>query len=395
MALEIKPSQRLQALPPYLFAEIDKQKREAIKKGADIINLGIGDPDQPTPKHIIEELSKAANDSKNHQYALDLGMPLLRDAISEWYEKRFNVKLNPETEVLPLIGSKEGIGHIPLAVINPGDEVLIPDPAYPVYKSGTIFAGGVPHIMPLLKENSFLPDLKNIDPQVANKAKMMFLNYPNNPTASVASREFFEETVKFAEKYGIIVCHDGAYSEMAYDGFKPLSFLEIEGAKGLGVEFHSLSKTYNMTGWRIGFAVGNTKIISYLGKIKSNLDSGIFQAIQLAGITALKGPQEHIKKMQKMYEERRNILVDGLNNLGWQCVKPKATFYVWLPVPSGYTSTELTMFLLKNAGIVTTPGNGFGKNGEGFIRMSLTTSKENIVEAINRIKKIYEAGKMK
>jgi LL-diaminopimelate aminotransferase len=388
MSIDIKNAARFEELPPYLFAELDRKKQEVLKKGVDIINLGVGDPDQPTPEHIIEELYKASSDPVNHQYATYVGMPELREAIADFYERRFGVKLDHQSEVLALIGSKEGIGHIPLAFVNPGETVLVPDPAYPVYKAGTIFAGGIPYYMPLLKENGFLPDLERIDPQIARHAKMMFINYPNNPTAACANLKFFEEVIEFAKEHNIIVCHDAAYSEISYDNYKCPSFLEASGAKEVGIEFHSLSKTYNMAGWRIGFAVGNRDIIRGLGIIKTNLDSGIFRAVQFAGVVALRGPQENISRMCRIYQARRDALVDGLNSSGWKVTKPKATFYVWAPVPSGYTSKELAETLLEKAGILVTPGTGFGENGEGYIRFSLTVDDERLNEAVRRIKNI-------
>ncbi len=388
--MKIEISQRLKSLPRYLFAEIDRMKKKAIIDGRDIIDLGIGDPDVPTPIHIIESLYESAQDPKNHRYALNYGMPQLRREIANWYMKRFSVELDPDTEVLPLIGSKEGIAHIPLAFLNPGDEAIIPDPCYPPYKSGTIFAGGICHIVPLLEGNGFLPELEKIDLQVAKRAKIMFLNYPNNPTAAVANKDFFKKVAAFARENNIIVCHDAAYSEIYFDDYKPLSFLQIEGAKEVGVEFHSLSKTYNMTGWRIGFAVGNREIIQALAKVKSNIDSGVFQAVQFAGIVALKTDDSHIKQLNQMYKTRRDILVDGLNAIGWKASKPKATFYVWMPVPPGYTSSELSRMLLEKCDIVITPGVGFGPSGEGYVRMSLTISEERIKEAVARIKKLHE-----
>jgi LL-diaminopimelate aminotransferase len=393
LVAEIQFADRLKELPPYLFAEIDKAKRRLREQGKDIIDLGVGDPDHATPKHIIEELTKAAADPRHHGYALDYGMPALREAIAGWYQTRFGVTLDPKTEVLPLIGSKEGIGHVPLAFVNHHDVVLVPDPAYPVYQSGAIFAGGEIYTMPLLEKNDFLPDLDAIDPQIARRAKMMFLNYPNNPTAASASVDFFTKVVDFASQYGVIVCHDGAYTEIAFDGYSPPSFLQASGAKDIGIEFHSLSKTYNMTGWRIGFAVGNAKILAGLSKVKSNLDSGIFQAIQVSGIQALTGPQGFRMELINVYQERRDILVDGLNSLGWKVRKPQSTFYCWINVPPGFTSTELTKVLLEKAHIVVTPGNGFGKTGEGYIRMTLTTPKENLREALRRIQKMHEEWK--
>jgi LL-diaminopimelate aminotransferase len=308
--------------------------------------------------------------------------------VAKWYKKRFHVPLDARSEVVTLIGSKEGIAHIPLAFIDPGDVALVSSPGYPVYQIGTQFAGGEPYFMDLLKQNSFLPDLEAIPSDVVKRAKLMFINYPNNPTAAVATKEFFESVVAFAEKHNIIVCHDAAYSEMAYDGFKPMSFLEIEGAKAVGIEFHSLSKTYNMTGWRIGFAVGCSEVIGGLGQIKSNIDSGAFQAVQLAGITALEDDQACVEEMKQTYKKRRDILVDGLTSLGLSVEKPKATFYLWIEVPEGSTSAEFSSRLLTEAGIVTTPGNGFGAAGEGYVRMALTVTQERIQETVDRMKSI-------
>jgi LL-diaminopimelate aminotransferase len=388
--IKIEKADRLKNLPPYLFAEIDRMKKKAINEGKDIIDLGVGDPDKPTAMHIVEKLYEAARNPENHRYAMDMGLLKLREAIASWYKRRFDVELDPETEVLPLIGSKEGIAHIPLAFINHGDEVLIPDPCYPPYKSGTILAGGVPYLMPLLAENNFLPDLNAIDYQVAKRAKIMFLNYPNNPTAATAPKEFFARAIEYANENNILICHDAAYSEMAYDGYKPSSFLELDGSKDTGIEFHSLSKTYNMTGWRLGFACGNADAISALRTIKSNIDSGIFQAVQFAGIIALEGDQAHIDEMNNMYQKRRDVLVEGLNGLGWNIAKPKATFYVWIPVPPGYTSNELSKLLLERADMVTTPGVGFGPNGEGYIRMALTVPEQRLQEAVDRIKRLHQ-----
>ena len=387
--MKIEVSQRLRSLPPYLFAEIDRIKKELILKGRDIIDLGVGDPDTPTPIHIIESLYESAQEPSNHRYALNYGMPQLRREIANWYKNRFSVKLDPDAEVLPLIGSKEGIAHLPLAFLNPGDEALIPDPCYPPYKSGTIFAGGICHIMPLLEKNNFLPDLDTIDYQVAKRAKIMFLNYPNNPTSAVCGKEFFKKVVEFASENNIIVCHDAAYSEIYFDGDKPVSFLETDGAKEVGVEFHSLSKTYNMTGWRLGFATGNKDVIRALAEVKSNIDSGIFQAVQFAGIVALKTDDSHLNQMNQLYKTRRDVLVDGLNSLGWNVPKPKATFYVWIPVPPGRTSAEFSKLLLEKCDIVTTPGIGFGHNGEGYIRMTLTVPEERLKEAVDRIKRLH------
>ncbi|MEK6682383.1 MAG: LL-diaminopimelate aminotransferase [Nitrospirota bacterium] len=388
MKVKVDRAKRIKNLPPYLFASIDKMKQEAIKNGMDIINLGIGDPDIPTPPNIVKRLQEAVKNEKYHQYPSYEGLLIFRQAVAEWYKKRFNVKLNPEDEVLTLIGSKEGIGHFPLAYINPGDVALVPSPAYPVYNAGTLFAGGQSYIMPLKKKNNFLPDIDAIPARIARKAKIMFINYPNNPTSAVAEREFYERVIKFALKYNIIIAHDAAYSEMYYDNYRPMSFLEIDGAKDVGIEFHSLSKTYNMTGWRIGFAVGNKDIISALGKVKSNLDSGVFEVVQEAGIEALTCDQSIADDIRKIYQERRDILVAGLKSLGMEVEAPKATFYIWLKTPKGFKSADYTARLLNKAGIVTTPGNGFGKDGEGYIRMALTVKKERMLEAIERMKKL-------
>ena len=384
----IERARRLGQLPPYLFSEIDKAKARAIERGMDIINLGVGDPDMPTPESIIDVLAEAARAQENHRYPSYEGMLELRHEFSLYIKRRFDVQLNPEREVLTLIGSKEGIAHLPLAFVDPGDFVLVPDPGYPVYNASTVMAGGIPYAFSLLADDDFLPDFDRIDPQIAGRAKLMFLNYPNNPTAAIATKEMFEKAVEFAKKHGIIICQDAAYCELAYDDYKPVSILEVDGGKDVAIEFHSLSKTYNMTGWRIGFAVGAEEIVSALGAVKTNIDSGVFQPVQLAAIAALRSPAKLVADIMSKYEERRDTLIDGLQSLGWQVPKPKATFYVWVPVPPGYTSSELTTMLLEKAGIVTTPGNGFGKNGEGFIRMALTVEKERLAEAVGRIKDI-------
>ena len=385
--MEIRFSKRLKNLPPYLFVEIDKAKREARKRGRDLIDLGIGDPDLPTPGSIIEKLYQASKDPRNHKYALDQGMPVLRQAIADWYKRRFNVDLNPETQILPLIGSKEGIAHMPLAFVNRGDYVLSPNPSYPPYRGSTILSDGKVQDMPLLEKNNFLPDFKKIPLEARQKSKVMFLNYPNNPTGSTADAGFYRKAIDFASKYNIIIAHDAAYSEIAYDGYRPMSFLEVDGAKDTGVEFHSLSKTYNMTGWRIGWVCGNAQVVSGIAKVKSNIDSGIFSAIQIAGVEALSGPQEHIQKMRAIYQERRDVLCAGLKSIGWNFLKPEATFYVWVSVPKGYDSRGFAALLLEKCDIVVTPGVGFGKCGEGYIRFALTVSKERVQEAMERIQK--------
>jgi len=383
--IKIEKADRLKQLPPYLFAELDRKKAEARAKGVDVIDLGVGDPDMPTPANIVAKLAEAAANPRYHRYPSYTGMNDFREAVSRWYAARAKVTLHPLKEIVSLIGSKEGIAHIPLAFINPGDVVLVPSPAYPVYAIATMFAGGVPHEMPLLKENDFLPDLSAISNDVRQRAKMMFLNYPNNPTAATATREFFKTVVDFADRYNIMICHDFAYSEMAFDGYRPPSFLETPGAMEVGIEFHSLSKTYNMTGWRIGFAAGNAEIIGGLGQIKSNIDSGIFEAVQIAGIEALTGDQGCIAAMSQVYTARRDVLLAGLRKLGLQAATPKATFYVWFEAPAGYTSATFAARLLAECGIVATPGNGFGAPGEGYVRMALTVSRERLQEAVDRM----------
>ncbi|HTY44969.1 MAG TPA: LL-diaminopimelate aminotransferase [Patescibacteria group bacterium] len=383
-----KVSGRLQSLPPYLFVEIDKAKRKARQEGRDIIDLGIGDPDQPTPAHIVESLCGAARDPAHHRYALDQGMPALRQAMAAWYKNRFGVTLNPDTEIIPLIGSKEGIAHLPLALLNAGDYALVPDPCYPPYKGGTIFAGGKPYLMGLREENGFLPDLKKIPTAVCRKARLIYVNYPNNPTSAVAENDFYCQLIAFAKKHKLIIISDLAYSEIAYDGYRPSSLLELEGARDTVIEFHSLSKTYNMTGWRVGWACGNGQLVAALAKVKSNIDSGIFSAVQIAGLAALQGPQEHIRNMCALYQERRDVLVTGLHSLGFCVNTPKATFYLWLKTPKKTNSLTFASLLLERANIVVTPGVGFGAYGKNYIRMALTVSKERIKEATERLRKI-------
>ena len=381
-------AKRIKDLPPYLFARIDRMKQEAIQKGVDIINLGVGDPDLPTPPAIVRRLQSAVGESKNHQYPSYEGLLKFRQAVARWYQRRFGVNLDPVSEVLTLIGSKEGIGHFPLAFLNPGDIALIPSPGYPVYHAGTLFAGGQSHFMPLLRENGFLPDLSRIPKGVLKKAKVLFLNYPNNPTSATADGSFFEQVVAFAKRNRLIVCHDAAYSEIFFDGHRPMSFLEVKGAKEIGIEFHSLSKTFNMTGWRIGFAVGNHKILGGLGKIKSNLDSGVFQAVQEAGIEAMESGDHLAEEIRKTYQERRDLMVSGLKRIGLEVEFPKATFYLWVAVPRGYHSAQFTALLLSKTGIVTTPGKGFGDSGEGYIRMALTVKRERLAEALRRMEQV-------
>ena len=378
-------ARRLDRLPPYLFVEINRRIGELRARGKDIIDFGIGDPDLPTPSHIVERLCQAAHDPVNHRYPETDGLPELREAIAEWYERRFGVTLNPAKEVLPLLGSKEGIGHMALCFMEPGDLALVPDPGYPPFSLGTILAGGEPYFMPLKEENDFLPDFDAIPDEVADKAKLMWLNYPNNPTGATAGLDFFERAIHFAQQHGLAICHDAPYTEVAFDGYKAPSLLQTPGAKNIGVEFHSLSKTYHMTGWRVGMVVGNADMVNALFRVKSNLDSGVPQAIQYAAVEALRGSQEHIAKHNDIFQRRRDKLVGVLNKIGVRARMPKATFYVWAKIPPGYTSIDFAKKLLDEVGIAVTPGIGYGREGEGYIRFSLTISDDRLEEGVNRL----------
>lgn len=382
----LQEAKRIQQLPPYLFARIEQRIAQAKEDGVDVISLGIGDPDRPTPKHIIDKAAGQLYNSENHQYPSSVGMLSFRQAVVQYYKNRFNVELDAKSEVVTLIGSKEGIAHISWCYLDPGDISLVPDPGYPVYGTGSALAGAQPYIMPLKAENKFLPDLDAIPEDVAKKAKLMFLNYPNNPTGAIASLDFYKKVVDFAKKYDILVCHDSAYQDLSFDGYLAPSFLEVPGAKEIGIEFGSCSKPYNMTGWRIGWAAGNPQAINALGRLKSNLDSGQFQAIQYAGIAALTGPQDSVKEISKVYQERRDIVVNGLNSMGWKLEAPKSTIYVWAPVPKGYDSMSFAEYVFEKSGVVVTPGNGYGEHGEGFFRISLCIEQERIQEALERIK---------
>lgn len=379
---------RIKNLPPYLFAGIDKAKQEARARGVDVIDLSVGDPDLPTPDHIVLALKEAVNDPLNHQYPSYEGKLAFRAAVAGWYKRTFDVDLDPKNEVLTLIGSKEGIAHAPLAFINPGDVALVPDPAYPVYRTATAFAGGEPAIMPLLKENGFLPDLEAIPRDVARRAKIMFLNYPNNPIGATASKKFFRELVDYARDNNIIILHDNPYSEIYYDGNRSSSILEIDGAKEVAAEFHSLSKTYNMTGWRIGSVVGNADILAGIGKIKSNIDSGTFGAVQDAGIVALSSPKEVVDKIRNVYQQRIEILYKALKDIGLELDKPRATLYLWAWV--GGSSIDYAAKLLEKTGIVATPGVGFGEYGEGYIRFSITRETKMVEEAARRLENMRD-----
>jgi LL-diaminopimelate aminotransferase len=387
MRVPVNSADRLKRLPPYLFVAIDEKKKAALARGADIISLGVGDPDLPTPPHIVAAGQRALADPANHQYPFGSGLKRFRLAVAQWYEKRFSVTLNPDTEIHSLIGSKDGLTHLPLAFVNPGDLVLIPEPAYPAYNSAVLLAGGSPYFIPLLEKNKFLPDLALVPRDILRKAKFLYLNFPGNPTSAVADAAFFESVVKLAREHGFFVAHDAPYSEM-YFSEPPISFLSVPGAKDVGVEFHSCSKTYNMTGWRIGWVCGNADIVKTLGRLKDNFDSGVFQAVQDAGVAALAGPQDGVAEMRKIYRERRDLWVSGLRRLGWRVFEPPATFYVWARVPDGHTSAKTVERLLEEAHIVSTPGNGFGPSGEGYVRFALTVPVERLREALARIEKL-------
>jgi len=379
-------ARRIADLKPYLFVEINKKIAEKKARGEEIVSFAIGDPDIPTPEHIVNKLCEQARDPANHRYPESEGLPELRQAIASWYERRFGVKLDPASEVLPLIGSKEGIGHIAFCYIDPGDTALVPDPAYPVYAIGTQLAGGRTYYLSLKAENGFLPDFTKIHDDVLEKTKLLWLNYPNNPTGAVAELDFFNRAVEFAKEHDILICHDGPYSEVAYDGYQPVSLMQAEGARDVGVEFHSLSKSYNMTGWRIGMVVGNSRAVGALRTLKSNLDSGIPQAIQYMAIEALTSPsQDCIPEHNNTYQRRRDLICEVLSNIGLQVTVPKAGLYVWAGVPEGYNSVDFTADLLDQVGVAVTPGVGYGRSGEGYVRLSLTIPDAALVKGLSRL----------
>ncbi|MCZ6535578.1 MAG: LL-diaminopimelate aminotransferase [Chloroflexi bacterium] len=382
----MKLSRRLDQLKPYVFVEISRIIAKKRAEGVEVVTFGIGDPDIPTPAPIVDRLVQASRTPANHRYPETDGLPEVRRAIAAWYKDRFGVShLNPDTEVLPLIGAKEGIGHVAFCFLDPGDIALVPDPAYPVYSVGTMFAGAESYTMPLVEKNGWLPELDAIPHEVARDAKVMWLNYPNNPTGAVADGDYYRKAIAFAREYDIALLHDAAYSEVVYDGYKALSFMEMEGAKEVGIEFHSLSKCFNMTGWRFGSAVGNADMIQALFKIKSNLDSGIPQAIQEMAIEALTGPQKYIDENNAIYQVRRDKVIGALNRLGLRVVPPKASLYLWARVPEGYTSASFAAQLLDDTAIVVTPGSSYGDHGEGYIRLSLTTPDEMIDKGVERL----------
>jgi LL-diaminopimelate aminotransferase len=386
--LRVEPAERLKKLPPYLFAEIDRRVQEKKRAGIDVISLGIGDPDLPTPERVVSVLQEAAADPENHRYPSYFGLAELRGAIADWYRQRFGATLDPGTEILPTLGSKDGISHVPLALVDPGDVVLAPDPGYTVYVTGALMAGAEAFAMPLTEENGWLPDLGVIPDDVAERARLMWLNYPNNPTAAVADREFLERAVSFCRDHGIILCHDAPYSEIAFDGYRPLSLFEIDGAKDIGLEFHSLSKTYNMTGWRIGWVCGRADLVGLIGQLKTNIDSGIFQAVQWAAIEALNGGESETRAACEVFARRHRLVADTLNSLGWNIKPPRATFYVWAPVPKGYDSIGFASHVLDQVGVNITPGVGFGPHGEGYFRLSVTAPDARLAEAMKRMEKL-------
>ncbi len=381
----MKIARRIENLKPYLFVEINKKIAEKRAKGEEVVSFAIGDPDIPTPPHVINKLCETAKDPANHRYPESEGMPELHNAIAEWYKKRFNVTLDPATEVLPLIGSKEGIGHIAFCVIDPGDIALVPDPAYPVYAIGTQLAGGRPYYLSLRESDGYLPVLNGIREDILQKTRVLWINYPNNPTGAVADLTFFNQVVEFAKKHNILVCHDGPYSEVAFDGYQPVSFMQAEGARDIGIEFHSLSKTFNMTGWRIGMVVGNSQAVGALRTLKSNLDSGIPQAIQYMAIEAFQGPQDSIAEHNNIYQRRRDLICEVLNNIGLVVKPPKASLYIWARVPEGYNSVDFTADLLDQVGVAVTPGVGYGRSGEGYVRLSLTIPDASLVKGLSRL----------
>ncbi|MEI2583482.1 aspartate aminotransferase [Scytonema sp. PRP1] len=382
----IAPAERIQQLPPYVFARLDELKAKAREQGLDLIDLGMGNPDGATPQPVIEAAIKALQDPANHGYPPFEGTASFRRAITNWYRRRYGVDLDPDSEALPLLGSKEGLAHLAIAYINPGDLILVPSPAYPAHFRGPVIAGGKVHSLILKPENDWLIDLGAIPEDVAQSAKILYFNYPSNPTAATAPREFFEEIVAFARKYEILLVHDLCYAELAFDGYQPTSLLEIPGAKDIGVEFHTLSKTYNMAGWRVGFVVGNRHIIQGLRTLKTNLDYGIFAALQTAAETALQLPDSYLHEVQERYRTRRDFVVQGLSQLGWNLSKTKATMYLWVPCPVGVSSTDFALKVLQQTGVVVTPGNAFGVAGEGYVRISLIAECDRLGEALHRFK---------
>jgi LL-diaminopimelate aminotransferase len=382
-------SRKLDRIPPYLFAEVDRKIAEKKAQGVDVISFGIGDPDVPTPGHVVDVLCEESRKPENHRYPDYYGLDAFRESASRWFERRFGVTLDPATEVLSLMGSKEGVAHLALALLDPGDIALIPEPSYPVYAMGTLLAGAESHFLPLTEENGFLPDLGLVPDDIASRSKVLWINYPNNPTGAVAPESFFVEAIKFARERDLVLAHDNAYSEITYDGYVAPSIFQFDGGKDVAIEFHSLSKTFNMTGWRIGFACGNARVIEALGTVKTNIDSGVFNPIQLAAVDALDNGRDDLREMVELYRRRRDILVSLLDSLGWKVAAPRGGIYIWMPVPTGFDSVSFSTHVLDRAGVFLTPGNAYGPSGEGYVRLSLTVPDERIHEAVNRLKEVF------
>lgn len=380
----MRMASRLDRLPPYMFAELDRRIEEKRAEGVDVISLGVGDPDTPTPDHVVAALREAAGDPATHRYPSYFGMPELRTAIAAHHRERFGVELDPDAEVQPLIGSKEGLAHLPIAFVDPGDETLVPDPGYPVYASSTTLAGGTPVGFPLSADRGFLPDLDAMP--VTDRTRILWLNYPSNPTAAVADLAFFERAVSFAREHDLLLVHDAAYSEMTFEGYVAPSILQVPGAKEVAIEFGSVSKTHNMTGWRVGWAVGSSHAVGALAQVKTNIDSGIFDAVQRAAVAAITGPQDHLERLRAMYQKRRDVVIATLNDLGWELEPPRGSFYVWFPARDGLSSVEFCDLVLERTGVVISPGSGYGAGGEGFARISLTVPDDRLQEAMDRFR---------
>jgi LL-diaminopimelate aminotransferase len=388
----MRTARRIDTLPPYLFAELDRKLDAARAKGVDVISLGIGDPDRPTPAHIVEAATAAIRDAATHRYPSYYGLPELRRAVAAFYRRRFGVELDPDAEVLPLIGSKEGIAHLATAFVDPGDAVLVTDPGYPVYETSALLSGGTVELVPLREEDGFLPRFDRISSDAARRSKVLWLNFPGNPTAAVCELSLFEDAVAFAVEHDVLLAHDAAYSEITYDGYLAPSVLQAPGARDIAIEFGSLSKTFNMTGWRIGWAVGSPQAVEALGRVKTNIDSGIFNALQRAGIAALEGPQECVAEMVATYQRRRDVLVDALRGAGWPVPTPRGSIYIWARVPEGHDSVGFSELLLERAGVFVTPGSGYGPSGEGYVRLSLTVPDDRLEEGAIRIAKVLAEG---
>jgi len=384
----MRTSRKLERIPPYLFAEVDRKIAEKKAKGVDVISFGIGDPDIPTPGHVVDMLCEESRKPENHRYPDYYGLDAFRESAARWFERRFGVALDPATEVLSLMGSKEGVAHLALALLDPGDIALVPEPSYPVYAMGTLLAGAESHFLPLTEDNGFLPDLGSVPDDIA-RSKVLWINYPNNPTGAVAPESFFVEAIEFARERDLVLAHDNAYSEITYDGYVAPSILQFDGGKDVAIEFHSLSKTFNMTGWRIGFACGNARIVEALGTVKTNIDSGVFNPIQLAAVDALDNGRDDLREMVELYGRRRDILVSLLDSLGWKASAPRGGIYIWMPVPAGFDSVSFSTHVLDRAGVFFTPGNAYGPSGEGYVRLSLTVPDERIHEAVNRLKEVF------